>query len=64
MIDEELARCAQINFQNLEKALPALRKHPYYMIAKAQFDEALGGRPAEEVLVEALEAIADKLEGK
>lgn len=52
-MNEELALCAQINFENLEKAVPALRKHPYYLIAKAQLDEALGGRPVEETLAEA-----------
>ncbi len=52
-IDVDLLRSAQINFENLEKAVPALSKHPYYVIAKAQLDEALGGKPAVEVIAEA-----------
>ena len=46
----DLALCAQINFENLAKSVPGLSAHPYYIIAKAQLDEALGGRPVVEVL--------------
>lgn len=39
---EEMVRCSQLNFDNLEKAFPIILKHPYYLVAKAQLDEALG----------------------
>jgi hypothetical protein len=39
----ELAECARINFENFEIAFPMAKQHPYYVIAKAQLDEALGG---------------------
>lgn len=54
-MNEELAICARMNFENLEKAMPFIKKHPYYTIAKAQLDEALGGRPVEEALASAEE---------
>lgn len=40
--DIELAECAKINFENLERAVPELKTHPFYIIAKGQLDEALG----------------------
>lgn len=46
-MNENLARCAQINFENVERAMPFISKHPYYIIAKAQLDEALGGMSVE-----------------
>lgn len=50
-VDENLARCAQINFENFEKAMPlVIRTSPFYLIAKAQLDEALGGKTVEESL--------------
>lgn len=49
-VNEELAQCAQINFENLEKDFPKVKTHPFYTIAKAQLDEALGGKTVEEVL--------------
>lgn len=49
-MNEQLALCAQANFENLERAVPQLSKHPYWLIAKAQLDEALGGKPVEETL--------------
>lgn len=49
-IDQNLLQCAQINFENFEKAFPLAKKHPYYLIAKAQFDEGLGGPTVEETL--------------
>lgn len=51
-MNEELALCAKMNFENLERAFPAIRQHPFYVIAKAQLDESLGGKPVEEVLAE------------
>jgi hypothetical protein len=54
MIDEELIRSAQINFENLERAVPQLKVHPFYRIAKAQLDEGLGGKSMEESLHAAL----------
>jgi hypothetical protein len=48
LIDGDLVHCAQINFENLERAWPDVAQHPYYRIAKAQLDEALGGMPVEE----------------
>lgn len=42
-MNEDLALCARINFENLERA-----RDPYFRIAKAQLDEALGGMPVEE----------------
>jgi hypothetical protein len=47
-MDEELVRCSQINFENLEKAFPQILLSPYYRIAKAQLDEALGGMTTDE----------------
>lgn len=49
-MNEDLAMCAKYNFENLAKAMPMLLKHPYYQIAKAQLDEALGGPKVEDVL--------------
>jgi len=57
MIDEELARCAQINFENFEKDVPMAAKHPFYMIAKRQLNEAIGEG-------ETLEECAEKLKGE
>lgn len=51
MKNEELALCAQINFENFEKAFPVVKEHPYYIIAKAQLDEALGGQSVEKTLL-------------
>lgn len=34
----ELAQCAQINFQNVEKMLPELGRHAYWQIAMEQFN--------------------------
>lgn len=45
-IDIELAECAKINFQNLEDSFPILKRHPYFIIAKAQLAEALGEKDA------------------
>ena len=53
-MNEELAMCAKINFDNFEKAFSIAKHHPYYMIAKAQLDEALGGRPTGEAIEAAL----------
>lgn len=47
-MNEELARCAQINFENFERTAPFIAADPLYRIAKAQLDEALGGMPVEE----------------
>jgi hypothetical protein len=47
-MDENLALCARINFENFERAHPAAAASPYYRIAKAQLDEALGGMPVED----------------
>ena len=49
-IDIELAECAKINFENLEKAFPLVKQHPFYLIAKAQLDESLGYGTVEEIL--------------
>lgn len=51
-MNEELARCAQINLENFERAFPIIRQHPYYRIAKAQLDEALGDKTIEEAILE------------
>ena len=45
MTNEEKALSAQVNFENLERAMPLINKHPFYRIAKAQLDESLGGQP-------------------
>lgn len=42
MINEELLDCARINFENLERIRPDVAISPYYRIAKAQLDEAMG----------------------
>lgn len=34
----ELAECAKINFENVERMNPALKAHPIYMMAKKQLD--------------------------
>lgn len=49
-MNKELLECAKINFENLADAMPILYKHPYYLIAKAQLDEALGYQTVEESL--------------
>lgn len=49
-MNEEMAQCARINFENLERAFPTIKRHPYYQIAKAQLDDALGIRTIEESL--------------
>lgn len=43
-MNQELLRCAQINFENLLKAMPILAAHPYWIIAKEQLDAGLEGR--------------------
>ncbi len=48
MVNEELLLCARINFENLEKSRPDVAVDPYYRIAKAQLDEALGGMKVED----------------
>lgn len=37
---EEIA-CAQINFENLERAFPMIKEHPFYKISKMQLDSGL-----------------------
>lgn len=49
-INEELVLCAQINFENLAKARPDVASDPFYRVAKAQLDEALGGQSVEKSL--------------
>lgn len=50
-INLELVMCAQANFENFQKSMPAqIMTHPYWLIAKAQLDEALGGKTVEESL--------------
>lgn len=34
----ELARCAQINFQNVERMVPTIKAHPIWRIAMEQFN--------------------------
>lgn len=34
----ELAECAKINFENLERSIPGMSTHPFYAIAKEQLD--------------------------
>lgn len=58
-MNEEQARCAKINFENLEKAMPFIKQHPYYVIAKGQLDEALGDKP--ELMNAELERLAKKV---
>lgn len=55
IINEELLLCAKINFENYEKAFPIALKHPYYLIAKAQFLEAIGEGTVEDHLPKAEE---------
>ncbi len=49
-MNEDLAYCAKINFENLAADLPLITGHPFWKIAKAQLDEALGGPRVEDVL--------------
>lgn len=51
-MNEELIECAKINFENLELVFPIIKEHPFYVIAKAQLDEGLGGKSAEDALAE------------
>ena len=38
----ELLRCAQVNFDNAERAHPTMKVfNPYYAIARTQLDEAI-----------------------
>ncbi len=50
VIDEILLEEAKHNFENLEIAFPVVKNHPFYMIAKAQFDAALGYTTVAEAL--------------
>lgn len=50
MTNEELALSAKINFENLERSMPIILQHPFYLIAKSQLDESLGV-PFEETLM-------------
>lgn len=50
MTDEqkrESLESARMNFDNLEKAYPAIKKHPLYKIARIQLDHGLGYRNAD-----------------
>ena len=49
-IKEELALCSRVNFDNLEKNFPMIKYQPFYQLAKAQLDEALGYGTVEEKL--------------
>lgn len=49
-MNRSIAECAKANFENLEKAVPMLKQHPYYLIAKAQLDESLGYSKVEDTL--------------
>uniref|UniRef100_A0A6M3KYJ9 Uncharacterized protein n=1 Tax=viral metagenome TaxID=1070528 RepID=A0A6M3KYJ9_9ZZZZ len=40
-MDLELFRCAQINFNNVEKLVPLLKEYPIFQIAKTQLAEAI-----------------------
>lgn len=48
-MDRELLECARLNFENFERAMPIDARDPYYRIAKAQLDEALGVMTLEEL---------------
>ena len=48
LMDLELFRCAQINFNNAEKMMPILKDHQIYQIAKMQLDEAIQKAESEE----------------
>jgi hypothetical protein len=47
----ELLLCAQVNFENFARAVPGVAEHPYWQIAMAQLEEALGGKTVEEILI-------------
>jgi hypothetical protein len=40
-MDLELFYCAKINFDNTEKMMPILKKHPIFQLAKEQLSEAI-----------------------
>ena len=63
-MNKETAECAKINFENLEKAVPQIKKHPYYLIAKAQLDESLGYGTVDEILKPHLTEIHFSPEGE
>jgi hypothetical protein len=48
-MNEELARCALINFENFAKSI-RLEDHVYYRIARAQLLEAFGDSTVEKEL--------------
>lgn len=43
-MNEDLIRCAQINFENIAKLLPSLAKQPLWVIAKEQLDAGIENR--------------------
>ncbi len=49
-VDEILLEEARHNFENLEIAFPVVKNHPFYMIAKAQLDAAMGYTTVAEAL--------------
>ena len=40
--DLELLRCAQANFENLERLMPLVKEHYMYIISKCQLNEVVG----------------------
>lgn len=44
----ELAECAKINFENVERMNPGLARHPIYMLAKKQLDAVCARLSADE----------------
>lgn len=51
----ELALCAQINFQNFEQVVPAIRSHPMWRIAMDQFNAVVGRLERAEVYLSSLD---------
>jgi hypothetical protein len=57
-MDENLARCALINFENFARVNPAVRTHPMFRLAQAQLAEALGGPKLADVFKNEVERAA------
>lgn len=55
-IDRDMLECAKINLENFEQAMPIIKQHPFWIIAKAQLDDGLGYQSVEKSL-EAFERI-------
>jgi hypothetical protein len=49
-MNQEHLESAKMNFENLERSMPVILRHPFYLIAKSQLDSGLGYGTIEEYL--------------